>query len=61
LGGHGFRRKLFGMGLLPGMRFSVEQGGSGAPYLIQCAGTRIIIGRGMADRIAVKVSENRKP
>ena len=54
IGGAHFRQKLFNLGLLPGMRFTVEQGGGGAPFLIHAAGTRVMIGRGMAEKIMVK-------
>ena len=52
-GGHGFRRKLVDMGLVPGMEIEVISNTKGGPMVVGIFDTRIILGRGMAQRIMV--------
>ena len=52
-GGHGFRRKLVDMGLVPGMEIKVISNTNGGPMVVGVFDTRIILGRGMAHRIMV--------
>lgn len=52
--GRGLAFRLATMGLIPGARFKVESGGKRGPVLISFAGTRLILGHGMALRIIVR-------
>ncbi len=52
-GGHGFRRKLVDMGLVPGMEIEVINNPNGGPMVVGIFDTRIMLGRGMAHRIMV--------
>ena len=54
LGGMGIRRRLTDMGLRPGSRIKILSNSRGGPFVI-CAGeTRIMVGRGMAQKIMVE-------
>jgi len=52
-GGHRYRRKLMDMGLRPGVNIDVLRSGGQGPVLILTGGTRLGIGRGMAEKIEV--------
>jgi Fe2+ transport system protein FeoA len=41
------------MGIYPGTLLRVVRGGRGGPVIAEVRGTRIVIGRGMADRVTV--------
>ncbi len=53
IGGYGFQRKLFEMGIYPGERIRVISSDRG-PVLIEVKGSRFGIGYGMAKRILVR-------
>ena len=53
-GGAGLQSRLADMGLGPGARFRVETRGTPGPFLIELKGARLILGRGMVERIWVR-------
>ena len=56
-GGHGLRRRLCAMGLVPGAWLTVASGvGGGGPIIIEILGTRLALGRGMASKVLVQAS-----
>ena len=52
-GGMRLQHRLAEMGLTPGMEFKVIANNRGGPCVILLKGTRMMIGRGMIDRIFV--------
>ncbi len=52
-GGRGLSRRLAEMGLVPGERMEVLNRGPG-PFIVAVKGTRLLLGRGMADRVLVR-------
>jgi Fe2+ transport system protein FeoA len=52
-GGYGFRNRLIDMGLCPGREISVEQNTLRGPIVIKILNSKIMLGRGMADKIIV--------
>ena len=48
------RSRLAALGLLPGAELEVIQNSGQGPFVIAVKGSRIVIGRGMAARIAVE-------
>ena len=52
-GGRGLRRRLAEMGLVPGEKMEVLNRGPG-PFIVFVKGTRLLLGRGMADRVVVR-------
>lgn len=52
-----FAFRLKEMGIYEGARFEVAQNTGGGEVAAICEGTRIVLGRGMASKIAVEVSE----
>ena len=52
-GGRGLRRRLAEMGLVPGEKMEVLNRGRG-PFIVSVKGTRLLLGRGMADRVLVR-------
>jgi len=52
-GGRQLRSRLAALGLLPGTELEVIQNSGQGPFVIGVKGSRIVIGRGMAARIAV--------
>ncbi len=50
----GFLNKLIGMGLFPGMQITVISSNGIGPLVVDSLGARIIIGRGMAQKIFVE-------
>lgn len=52
-GGQEAKRKLLDMGLVPGELLKVVQNDSDGPLLLQVQGSRLMIGRGLADKIRV--------
>ena len=54
LGGVGFRKKLFDMGILPGVTLKVVQGSRFSPFVIKAGDTKIMMGWGMLNRILVQ-------
>lgn len=52
--GHLLRSRLAAMGLVPGVRIRVIRQNGRGPVLIGVHGTRLALGRGMAERIFVR-------
>ena len=52
-GGMRLQHRLAEMGLTPGMEFEVVANNRGGPCVVLVKGTRMMIGRGMIDRIFV--------
>jgi Fe2+ transport system protein FeoA len=52
--GWGLQRRLADMGLTPGVQIKVMNGRCGGPVLIDLRGSRLGLGRGVAQRILVK-------
>jgi Fe2+ transport system protein FeoA len=53
-GGRHLRSRLAALGLLPGAELEVIQNSGQGPFVVAVRGSRIVIGRGMAERIAVE-------
>ena len=53
-GGRQLRSRLASLGMLPGAELEVIQNSGHGPFVIAVKGSRIVIGRGMAARIAVE-------
>ena len=52
-GGRGLRQRLSEMGLVPGTPVTVMHGSLRGPFVVSVKGGRIMLGRGMAQRIMV--------
>ena len=52
-GGVRLQHRLAEMGLTPGMKFEVVTNNRGGPCVVLVKGTRMMIGRGMIDKIFV--------
>jgi ferrous iron transport protein A len=52
--GRGLQGRLAGMGLTPGVRIKVLNSQASGPMLIDLRGSRVALGRGIAQRIVVK-------
>ena len=52
-GGHQMRGRLAALGLLPGTELEVIQNSGHGPFVVSVRGSRIVIGRGMAQRMEV--------
>lgn len=55
-GGRGVARRLAELGLVPGATVRVLSAGRGGPVLVEVRGSRIALGRGMADKVLVRRS-----
>jgi Fe2+ transport system protein FeoA len=53
-GGRGLRSKLYSMGLVPGVKLTVLRGNRAGPTMVSIKGSRLAIGRGMAQKIIVE-------
>lgn len=53
-GGWGLQRRLADMGLIPGVQIRVMNSQAPGPVLINLRGSRVALGRGIAQKIAVK-------
>ncbi len=53
-GGRELRGRLAALGLLPGTELEVIQNSGHGPFVVSVRGSRIVIGRTMASRIAVE-------
>ncbi len=51
--GHGLRGRLAAMGLVPGVEIEVLRNSMHGPFLVAVKGSRIMLGRGMAQKIVV--------
>ena len=56
-GGEKLIRRLTALGLTPGVNLSIVQD-NGGPLLISVRDSRLALGRGMAQKVMVSVSEN---
>ena len=54
-GGHGLRRRLSTMGLSPGANVTMVQNSPNGPVVVGVMDSRLVLGRGMAQRITVSV------
>jgi ferrous iron transport protein A len=52
--GHRLQGRLANMGLVPGMEIRVLSNSMRGPFLIEVKGSRIMLGRGMAQKIIVE-------
>ncbi len=52
-GGNGFKQRMVAMGLLPGASFEVIKNRGDGPVVLCVKGARLIVGRGMSDKIMV--------
>ena len=53
-GGRGMRSKLYSMGLASGAAFTVLSRNGAGPVMLRVKGSRLAIGRGMAQKIIVE-------
>ena len=51
--GHGLNSRLAAMGLMPNVEITVINNGHPGPFVISVKGSRIMLGRGMANKIMV--------
>jgi ferrous iron transport protein A len=51
--GHGLNNRLAVMGLLPNVQFKVVNNHHPGPFVISLKGSRMVLGRGMANKIMV--------
>ena len=51
--GHGLQGRLAAMGLVPGVEIEVLRNSTHGPFLIEVKGSRIMLGRGIAQKITV--------
>ncbi|MFA5293176.1 MAG: FeoA domain-containing protein [Phycisphaerae bacterium] len=56
--GQGLKARLAAMGLFPGVQFRIINNSHPGPLVIDLKGARIVLGRGMAGKMAVKPSGN---
>ncbi|MDY6881493.1 MAG: FeoA domain-containing protein [Desulfatiglans sp.] len=54
IGGRGVRSRLYSMGFTPGTKLTVLKGEGGGPVMVAVRGSRVAIGRGMANKITVE-------
>lgn len=52
--GHGLTSRLAAMGLVPGVVIAVHQNHRGGPLVVGVKEGRLMLGRGMAERMAVE-------
>jgi len=52
-GGSNLKQRMVSMGLLPGSSFEVVKNKGNGPVVLSVKGARLIVGRGMSDRIVV--------
>ena len=52
-GGQGMQKRLFNMGLRPGIELRVLNSGHPGPFLVAVQDTRVALGHGMAHRVIV--------
>jgi Fe2+ transport system protein FeoA len=54
IGGYGAYQRLLDMGLIPGVRFEIVLNNGFGPITISLKGTKIMLGRGLADKVLIK-------
>ena len=52
-GGHGLQSRLTAMGLLPETAFQVIRNGGKGPLMVMARESRVVLGRGMAEKVIV--------
>jgi len=52
--GRGLRMRLASMGILPDVKITVVNNRNPGPFMINVKGTKVMLGRGMADKILVQ-------
>lgn len=52
-GGSSLKQRMVAMGLLPGADFKVVKNKGNGPVVLSIKGARLIVGRGMSDKIIV--------
>ena len=58
--GRGLNSRLAAMGILPNVELTVVSNGHPGPFVISVKGSRIMLGRGMADKIMVSSCDYEK-
>jgi Fe2+ transport system protein FeoA len=58
--GRGLNSRLAAMGLLPNVEITVVSNGHPGPFVISVKGSRMMLGRGMADKIMVSSCDDEK-
>jgi ferrous iron transport protein A len=58
--GRGLNSRLAAMGLLPNVEITVVNNGHPGPFVVSVRGSRMMLGRGMADKILVRSSDYEK-
>lgn len=56
-GGEGIRDKVLSLGLLPGKTVQVISNRKNGPVIIKANGTRLILGKGMSEKIHVSLTQ----
>jgi ferrous iron transport protein A len=51
--GYGLRVRLVSMGLLPNVEVTVIKHGRPGPFVVAVKGSKVVLGKGMADKIMV--------
>jgi len=54
-GGQGVRKRLFDIGIAPGKKIEIAHGWGKGPLVVMVDETRIMLGRGMANKIYVEL------
>ncbi|GAB6888041.1 FeoA family protein [Desulfothermus okinawensis JCM 13304] len=54
IGGRSIRSKLFNMGLTPGIKIKTINNNSSGPIVLVARNSKLVLGRGMAEKIMVK-------
>ncbi|GAB4159854.1 MAG: hypothetical protein Kow00107_08220 [Planctomycetota bacterium] len=57
--GRNFSSRLAEMGIFPGVELSVIKNDGGGPVIIEIRGSRVMLGRGEANKVLVKQRSNR--
>ena len=52
-GGVNLRSRLASMGLIPGVEIAVVRNSQAGPFIVTVKGSRLVLGRGMAQKIMV--------
>ena len=58
--GRGLNSRLAAMGLLPNVEITVVSNGHPGPFVVSVKGSRMMLGRGMADKIMVSSCDYEK-
>ncbi|KPJ83108.1 MAG: hypothetical protein AMS17_18040 [Spirochaetes bacterium DG_61] len=54
-GGHGIRRRLADIGIIPGKKIGIAHGAGKGPRIVVIDETKVMVGRGMLHKIFVKL------